>query len=214
MPGGFGVRGTQGKVEAVRFARERKIPFFGICLGLQMAAIEFSRNVLGLEGANSVEFDEDTNHPVVSLMADQKQVTAKGGTMRLGAYACSLKPGTLAHRLYAKDEVSERHRHRYEVNNEYRARFEERGLVASGVNQQLGLVEILELAGHPHFIGCQFHPEFQSKPFQAHPLFVGFIAAALEQRARRAQHDGASADGAPAAEPAKLPATPSQVARA
>ncbi len=190
VPGGFGIRGTQGKIEAVRFARERKVPFFGICLGLQMAAIEFARNVLGLEGANSVEFDEDTNHPVVSLMADQKTVTAKGGTMRLGAYACTLKPGSLAHRLYGREEISERHRHRYEVNNEYRKRFEEKGLIASGINQDLGLVEILELAGHPHFLGCQFHPEFQSKPFQAHPLFAGFVGAAMAQRARNLAGNG------------------------
>ncbi len=185
VPGGFGMRGTEGKIEAVRYARERKIPFFGICLGLQMAAIEFSRNVLGLEGANSHEFDEATRYPVVSLMADQKQVSAKGGTMRLGAYACTLRPGTLASRLYGKSEISERHRHRYEVNNDYRVQFEERGLIASGMNDQLGLVEVLELQGHPYFIGCQYHPEFQSKPFQPHPLFAGFVRAAIEQRARK-----------------------------
>jgi CTP synthase len=185
VPGGFGMRGTEGKIQAVRYARERKIPFFGICLGLQMAAIEFARNVLGLAGANSHEFDEGTPHPVVSLMADQKQVVAKGGTMRLGAYDCSLKPGTLAYKLYGRPSISERHRHRYEVNNAYRARFEERGLVASGVNDQLGLVEVLELEGHPWFLGCQFHPEFQSKPFQPHPLFSGFVRAAVEQRARQ-----------------------------
>jgi len=206
VPGGFGIRGTQGKIEAVRFAREHKIPFFGICLGLQMAAIEFSRNVLGLEGANSVEFDEDTDHPVVSLMADQKTVTAKGGTMRLGAYACSIKPGSLAHRLYGKDEISERHRHRFEVNNEYRQRMEEAGLVASGVNQDLGLVEILELTGHPHFIGCQFHPEFQSKPFQAHPLFAGFIGAAIAHKARKAEA-ARSVHGVQAANSAPPPIT-------
>ena len=186
VPGGFGVRGTEGKIEAVRFARENKIPFFGICLGLQMAAIEFARNILNLKNANSVEFDESTPHAVVSLMADQKTVTAKGGTMRLGAYACTLRPGSLAFRLYGRDEVSERHRHRYEVNNEYRAQMEEAGLIASGVNQQLGLVEVLELKGHPHFLGCQFHPEFQSKPFQPHPLFAGFIRAGLEHRAAKA----------------------------
>jgi CTP synthase len=185
VPGGFGIRGTEGKIDAVRYARERKVPFFGICLGLQMAAIEFARNVLGLENANSHEFDEQTPFPVVSLMADQKQVSAKGGTMRLGAYACTLKPGSLASRLYGKPEISERHRHRYEVNNAFRARLEEKGLVASGTNEQLGLVEVLELQGHPHFIGCQYHPEFQSKPFQAHPLFSGFVRAAIEQRARK-----------------------------
>jgi CTP synthase len=213
VPGGFGVRGTQGKIEAVRFAREQKIPFFGICLGLQMAAIEFARNVLGLEGANSVEFDEDTNHPVVSLMADQKTVTAKGGTMRLGAYQCSLQPNSLAHRLYGRDEISERHRHRYEVNNEYRKRLEEKGLVASGVNHDLGLVEILELQNHPHFIGCQFHPEFQSKPFQAHPLFAGFIGAAMAQRARTSAAKNGHAEAKKVDEPT-APPTPAIGARA
>jgi CTP synthase len=185
VPGGFGMRGTEGKIAAVRYAREKRVPFFGICLGLQMAAIEFARNVLGLSGANSHEFDEGTPHPVVSLMADQKSVVAKGGTMRLGAYECTLKPGSLAHKLYGRPLISERHRHRYEVNNAYRARFEERGFVASGVNDQLGLVEVIELEGHPYFIGCQYHPEFQSKPFQPHPLFAGFVRAALEQRARQ-----------------------------
>ncbi|MFL5424773.1 MAG: CTP synthase [Myxococcales bacterium] len=190
VPGGFGMRGTEGKIQAVRYVRERGIPFFGICLGLQMAAIEFSRNVLGLYGANSHEFDEATPHPVVSLMADQKQVVAKGGTMRLGAYDCALKPGTLAARLYGRSMISERHRHRYEVNNAYRARFEERGFVASGVNEQLGLVEILELSGHPWFLGCQYHPEFQSKPFSPHPLFAGFVRAAMEHRAAKGREDG------------------------
>jgi len=185
VPGGFGVRGTEGKIAAVRYARERKIPFFGICLGLQMAAIEFARDVCGLENANSHEFDEGTPHPVVSLMADQKQVSAKGGTMRLGAYVCTLKPGTLASKIYGRQEISERHRHRYEINNAYRSLFEEKGLIASGVNEQLGLVEVIELQGHPYFIGCQYHPEFQSKPFQPHPLFSGFVRAAIEQRARK-----------------------------
>ena len=150
-----------------------------------MAAIEFSRNVCGLEKANSIELDEATPHPVVSLMAEQKQVTAKGGTMRLGAYPCTLKPGSLASKLYGRQEISERHRHRYEINNAYRAQLEEKGMVASGVNEQLGLVEVIELQGHPFFIGCQYHPEFQSKPFQPHPLFAGFIKAALEQRTRK-----------------------------
>jgi CTP synthase len=185
VPGGFGVRGTEGKIAAVRYVRERKIPFFGICLGLQMAAIEFARNVCGLEKANSSEFDEGTPHPVVSLMADQKQVSAKGGTMRLGAYACTLKPGTLASRVYGRHEISERHRHRYELNNAYRPQLEEKGIVCSGINEQLGLVEVIELSGHPYFVGCQFHPEFQSKPFQPHPLFSGFVKAAIEQRARK-----------------------------
>jgi CTP synthase len=200
VPGGFGMRGTEGKIAAVRHARERKVPFFGICLGLQMAAIEFARNVLGLAGANSHEFDEGTPHPVVSLMADQKSVVAKGGTMRLGAYDCTLKPGSLAHKLYGRSVISERHRHRYEVNNEYRPRFEERGFVASGVNEQLSLVEVVELEGHPYFIGCQYHPEFQSKPFQPHPLFAGFVRAALEHRARQGRGDKAIEPPPPATE--------------
>ncbi len=180
VPGGFGARGTEGKIAAVRYAREKKVPYFGICLGLQMACIEFARNVLGLSGANSAEFDEKSPHPVVHLMEAQKSVTDKGGTMRLGAYACVLKSDTLARSLYGKDEVSERHRHRFEVNNAYRSRFEEKGLVMSGVNPQLNLVEVIELAGHPFFIGVQCHPEFQSRPMAPHPVFAGFVRAALE----------------------------------
>ncbi|MBX7115510.1 MAG: CTP synthase [Myxococcaceae bacterium] len=182
VPGGFGVRGTEGKIQAVRYAREKRIPFFGICLGLQMAVIEYARNVLNLTNANSLEFDEKTPHPVVTLMESQVNVQDKGGTMRLGAYKCALKPGTLAHRLYARDEVPERHRHRFEVNNQYRGRLQEAGLVFSGVNPELNLVEMIELNEHPHFVGCQFHPEFQSKPLAPHPLFSGFIRAALGQR--------------------------------
>ncbi len=182
VPGGFGVRGTEGKIQAVRYAREKRVPFFGICLGLQMAVIEYARTVLGLAGANSVEFDEKTPHPVVSLMESQVAVKDKGGTMRLGSYPCSLKPGTLAHRLYARDVVNERHRHRFEVNNQYRGKLQEAGLVFSGVNKDLDLVEMIELEGHPHFVGCQFHPEFQSKPFAPHPLFSGFVRAGLAFR--------------------------------
>lgn len=182
VPGGFGVRGTEGKIAAVRYARENKVPFFGICLGLQMAVVEFARTVVGLSGANSLEFDEKTPHPVVSLMESQVHIKEKGGTMRLGAYKCTLKSGTLAHSVYGKAEIYERHRHRYEVNNQYRGRLQEAGLVMSGVNPELNLVEMIELAGHPYFIGCQFHPEFQSKPFAPHPLFSGFIRAALDRR--------------------------------
>jgi CTP synthase len=182
VPGGFGVRGTEGKIAAVRYARERRIPFFGICLGLQMAVVEFSRNVLGLAGANSLEFNEHTPHPVVTLMESQVKVQDKGGTMRLGSYACALKPGTLAHKLYGEDVIHERHRHRYEVNNAYRGRLQEAGLEVSGHNPDLQLVEMVELPDHPYFIGCQFHPEFKSKPFAPHPLFSGFIRAALEHR--------------------------------
>jgi CTP synthase len=182
VPGGFGVRGTEGKIQAVKLAREKKIPFFGICLGLQMAVVEFSRSVLGLPGANSLEFDEKTSHPVVTLMESQVQVKDKGGTMRLGSYDCALKPGSLAARLYGKETVEERHRHRYEVNNLYRDRLAAAGLVFAGQNPELNLVEMIELVDHPFFLGCQFHPEFKSKPFAPHPLFAGFVRAAVEQR--------------------------------
>jgi CTP synthase len=182
VPGGFGVRGSEGKIAAVRHARERKIPFFGICLGMQMAVVEYARSRLNLSKANSVEFDEKTPDPVIALMESQVPVQNKGGTMRLGAYRCLLKPGTQAHRLYGKDEIEERHRHRYEVNNQYRGRLQEAGMLFCGVNPELGLVEMVELPEHPFFIGCQFHPEFKSKPFAPHPLFAGFIAAASEYR--------------------------------
>jgi CTP synthase len=182
VPGGFGVRGTEGKIVAARWAREHKVPFFGICLGLQMAVIEFGRNVLGLERANSLEFDEATPHPVVTIMEGQKAVTDKGGTMRLGSYPCALKEGTKARELYGQDLIHERHRHRFEFNNGYRAQYEGAGMVFSGVNPDLGLVEMIELNNHPHFVGCQFHPEFRSKPFAPHPLFSGFVKAAREQR--------------------------------
>jgi CTP synthase len=182
VPGGFGVRGTEGKISAVRYARERGVPFFGICLGLQMAVVEFSRHVLGLGAANSLEFNEHTPHPVVTLLESQVKVQDKGGTMRLGSYACALKPGTRAHQLYGEDTIHERHRHRYEVNNAYRGRMQEAGLVVSGHNPELNLVEMVELAEHPYFVACQFHPEFKSKPFAPHPLFSGFIQAALAHR--------------------------------
>ncbi len=182
VPGGFGVRGTEGKILAVRWAREHKVPFFGICLGLQMAVIEFGRNVLGLERANSLEFDDATPHPVVTLMEEQKKVTDKGGTMRLGSYPCALKDGTKARELYAQDLIHERHRHRFEFNNDYRHQYEAAGMVFSGTNPDLGLVEMIELNNHPHFVGCQFHPEFKSKPFAPHPLFAGFLRAARDHR--------------------------------
>ena len=191
VPGGFGVRGTEGKILAARWARERKVPFFGICLGLQMAVIEFARDVLGLERANSLEFDEKTPHPVVTIMEAQRSVTDKGGTMRLGSYPCRLKEGTKARELYGADLVHERHRHRYEFNNDYRSQYEAAGMVFSGVNPDLGLVEMIELNNHPHFLGCQFHPEFKSKPFAPHPLFAGFVAAALHHRDARAKSPGA-----------------------
>jgi CTP synthase len=182
VPGGFGVRGTEGKILAVKHARERKIPFFGICLGLQMAVIEFARDVLGLERANSLEFDEGTPHPVVTLMEAQKGVADKGGTMRLGAYACALKDGTKARELYGVDLIQERHRHRFEFNNAYRPQYEAAGMVFSGTNPELNLIEMIELNNHPYFLGCQFHPEFKSKPFLPHPLFAGFVKAAREHR--------------------------------
>src|SRR5512138_818665 len=186
VPGGFGVRGTEGKILAVKHAREAKVPFFGICLGLQMAVIEFARNVLGLAGANSIEFDDKTPHPVVSLMASQMGVEDKGGTMRLGSYPCRLKEGTKARELYGADLVYERHRHRFEFNNAYRAQYEQAGMLFSGLNPDLNLVEMIELHNHPHFVGCQFHPEFKSKPFRPHPLFAGFVAAAIAFRDGRA----------------------------
>jgi len=186
VPGGFGVRGTEGKISAIRYARERKLPFFGICLGMQMAVIEYARSVIGLEKANSAEFDERTPHPVVTLMESQKDVAEKGGTMRLGAYACDLKEGSLARSLYGEAQVQERHRHRYEFNNDYRGQFEEAGLVFSGINPELDLVEMIELRDHPHFLACQAHPEFKSKPTSPHPLFVGFVRAAMEMRDRKA----------------------------
>ncbi len=182
VPGGFGVRGTEGKIEAIRHARTRELPFFGICLGLQMAVVEYGRHVLGLTGANSLEFDERTPHPVVTLMEGQRQVSGKGGTMRLGAYACRIVEGSLAQKLYGKETIHERHRHRYEVNNGYRAQYEAAGFLFSGVNPDLNLIEMIELPGHPFFVGCQFHPEFKSRPTAPHPLFSGFIEAALIHR--------------------------------
>jgi CTP synthase len=190
VPGGFGVRGSEGKIAAVRYARERKVPFFGICLGLQMAVVEYARAKLHLPAANSLEFDEKTPDPVVTLMESQVAIQNKGGTMRLGSYRCILKPGSLAYRLYSKDEIQERHRHRYEVNNQYRGRLQEAGLVICGQNPELGLAEMIELADHPFFIGCQFHPEFKSKPFAPNPLFAGFVRAALELRDSRHRSQG------------------------
>ncbi|MBL9201485.1 MAG: CTP synthase [Opitutaceae bacterium] len=195
VPGGFGDRGTEGKIAAARFARENKVPYYGLCLGLQIAVIEFARNVLKLEGANSTEFDPNPPHPVINMMEEQKRITDKGATMRLGSYECALKPGTLAHKAYGAASVTERHRHRYEVNNAYRERLEAAGLVVSGVNPQRNLVEVVELKGHPWFLGTQAHPEFQSKPNKAHPLFAAFIAAALKEKRK----DGKSRQGRPKA---------------
>jgi CTP synthase len=182
IPGGFGDRGSEGKIAAIRYARENRIPFIGICLGMQMAVVEFARNVCGLEGANSSEFDLQTAHPVIHLMEEQKSIDTKGGTMRLGNYPCVLQNGTLAARLYGREKISERHRHRYEFNNTYRAEFGAKGMVLSGLSPDSNLVEIIELKNQPWFLGCQFHPEFKSRPMDCHPLFRGFIQAALEKR--------------------------------
>ena len=178
IPGGFGARGIEGKIKAITYAREKRIPFLGICLGMQCAVIEFSRNVAGLKDANSTEFDKDTPYPVIDIMPDQKGVV-KGGTMRLGAYECMLFPNTIAHKAYGKDRISERHRHRYEFNNAHRDILTKKGLIISGLHPVKDLVEIIELKGHPWFVGTQFHPEFKSRPFNPHPLFVSFIGAAI-----------------------------------
>jgi CTP synthase len=180
---GFGARGTEGKIEAVRYARENRVPFFGICFGMQLACVEFARHVCGLERASSTEIDPATPHPVVDLMPDQRGVTDKGATMRLGAYPCVLKPGTRAAEAYGTTEISERHRHRWEINNNYRDALERHGMVLSGLSPDGRLVEMIELPQHPYFVGCQFHPEFKSRPNAPHPLFVRFIKAAVERQA-------------------------------
>ncbi len=185
VPGGFGERGIDGKIMAVRYAREKQIPFLGICLGMQVAVIEIARHVCGLEGANSSEFNSHTPHPVIALMPEQEQVVNKGGTMRLGAYPAILKEGTLAFQAYQEKQISERHRHRYEVNNEYREILAQHGVVFSGLSPDEKLVEILELKDHPWFLGCQFHPELKSRPHAPHPLFREFIHAALKEKRRK-----------------------------
>jgi CTP synthase len=182
---GFGTRGTEGKIAAARFARENGVPYFGICLGMQIAVIEFARNVAGLAGANSTEFDDKTVHPVIDFLPDQRSITEKGGTMRLGAYPCVIEPGTKAAAAYGTTEISERHRHRYEVNNTYRELLVSQGLTVSGTSPDKRLVEMIELPGHPYFVGCQFHPEFKSRPQAPAPLFQSFIAAALQARMER-----------------------------
>lgn len=186
VPGGFGDRGIEGKIRAIRYARENGIPFFGICLGMQLAVIEYARNLCGLAGATSAEFESGATHKVIDFMNDQRDVTTKGGTMRLGSYPCSIAPGSVAARIYGKTEISERHRHRYEVNNSYREVLEKAGLVLSGTSPDGKLVEMIELPDHPHFVACQFHPEFESRPTAAHPLFVHFVRAACERRAASA----------------------------
>ncbi len=185
VPGGFGERGTEGKVLAIEYARSKQIPFFGICLGMQMAAIEFARNVCGLKKANSTEFKADCKEPVIHLMEEQKTINKKGGTMRLGACPCTVTKGTRAFDAYNETDISERHRHRYEFNNSFREMMTTKGLVLSGINQQKDLVEIIELPDHPWFLACQFHPEFKSKPLVPHPLFRAFIGASLTHRNKR-----------------------------
>ena len=180
VPGGFGARGIAGKVAALRYAREHKIPCLGICLGMQCMVIEYARNVLGFADADSTEFNPDTAHPVIDFMPEQRGISAKGGTMRLGAYPCRLVEGSLAAKLYGKEEISERHRHRFEYNNDYKEKLVSAGLKVGGFSPDGNLVEMVELPEHPFYIGCQFHPEFKSRPFTPHPLFVGLIQAALK----------------------------------
>lgn len=182
VPGGFGDRGIEGKIKAIEYARINKIPYFGICLGMQCAVIEFARNVAGYEGANSSEFDPDTPHPVIDLMPEQKDIEDMGGTMRLGLYPCKMDSATISYNLYNEEIIYERHRHRYEVNNEYRNELKETGLKLAGLSPDEKLVEIIELSDHPWFVGVQFHPEFKSRPNRPHSLFVGFVKAALDTR--------------------------------
>jgi CTP synthase len=199
VPGGFGYRGILGKIEAVRFAREKGVPFFGICLGLQCAVIEFARNVLKLEDANTTEIDGDCRHPVVCMLDDQYDITHLGGTMRLGAYPCLLAEGSRAHQAYGSTLIQERHRHRYEFNNQYRAQYAEHGMVFSGTSPDGQLVEVIELPQHPWFVAVQCHPEFKSKPTRAHPLFEGFVRASLAWREQKKSGDGSRARSVAAA---------------
>ena len=182
VPGGFGDRGVEGKITAIKYARENKVPFFGICLGMQLAAVEFARNVCGLTGAHSSELDPNTPYPIINLLPDQENVVEMGGTLRLGSYPCTLTEGSQAHKEYGEINITERHRHRYEFNNFYRERLTNKGLVLSGVSPDGRLVEIVELPEHPWFVAGQFHPEFKSRPEKAHPLFAGFIRASLENK--------------------------------
>ncbi|WP_373494529.1 CTP synthase [Aquiflexum sp.] len=179
---GFGERGLEGKIETVKFARENNIPFFGICLGMQVAVIEFARNVIGLEKANSTEMDPNTPHPVIDLMEEQKNIDQMGGTMRLGSYPCEIKKGSKAAQAYGKTKTMERHRHRYEFNNKYMEQFQDKGMIPSGINPDSGLVEIIELKNHPWFVGTQFHPEYKSTVLNPHPLFVRFVRATIENK--------------------------------
>jgi CTP synthase len=185
VPGGFGSRGLEGKIQAIRYAREKNVPYFGICLGMQTAVIEFARNVLKLANADSHENNPDTPYPVIHLMEEQKRIMNLGGTMRLGAYPCVLKKGTVARKCYGKEQISERHRHRFEFNNEYREQFENSGMVLSGTSPDNMLVEMVEIPNHPWFVGCQFHPEFKSRPVDPHPLFRDFVGASLANQKKK-----------------------------
>ncbi|MBR3639883.1 MAG: gamma-glutamyl-gamma-aminobutyrate hydrolase family protein, partial [Clostridia bacterium] len=185
VPGGFGGRGIDGMVTAAKYAREHEMPYFGICLGMQIAVIEYARDVLGIENANSGEFDEKTPHKVIDFMPGQSDEIDKGGTLRLGAYPCVIKRGTVMERCYGETVISERHRHRYEFNNDYRDQLEQAGLTLSGISPDGTLVETVELTERPFFVGVQFHPEFKSRPNRPHPLFLGFIGAALERSGRK-----------------------------
>jgi len=179
---GFGERGIEGKIEAIKYVRENNIPFLGVCLGMQMAVIEFARNVIGFTDANSTEMLTDTKHPVIDLMESQKSITQKGGTMRLGAWDCQLEPNTKAFNAYKTKLISERHRHRYEFNNTYLKDFQKAGMITSGINPKTGLIEIIELPNHPWFVGVQYHPEYKSTVLNPHPLFIDFIKACLENK--------------------------------
>ncbi len=196
IPGGFGERGIEGKVQAIRYARENGIPFFGICLGMQCAVIEYGRNVLGLEGAHSTEFDKDSPHPVICLLNEQREITQMGGTMRLGAQPAAIAPDTNAFAAYQSESIQERHRHRYEFNNQYRDQFSDGGMTFAGTSPDGGLVEICELKNHPWFLAVQFHPEFKSKPTKAHPLFADFVNAVIERRRVRIAAKAAKAEQA------------------
>jgi len=185
IPGGFGNRGIEGKIQTAKFARENNVPFFGICLGMQCAIIEFARNVCNMENANGAEFSTQTKFPVIDIMEEQKNLSNLGGTMRLGAYKCNIKPGTMTHDIYGREQITERHRHRYEVNNLYLNDFSDSGLIATGINPDTDLVETIELQGHPWFVGVQFHPELKSRVLEPHPLFYNFVKAALKHQEDR-----------------------------
>jgi len=188
VPGGFGDRGIEGKIEAIRYARMNNIPYLGLCLGLQLAIVEYARNVIGLEGAHSIELDPQTKYPVIALMPDQNGVEDIGGTLRLGSYPCVLDKTTKAYELYGEEEIHERHRHRYEVNNDFRQILEQNGMTLSGLSPDRRIVEMIELKNHPFFLATQAHPEFKSRPNRPHPLFRGFVEAASEYSARKVEN--------------------------